>query len=89
MGRYENIVRELIEPLVENKKALLINEIDRPEENTTTVLVYGEPNDIAVLVGRKGSVATALREVLSIAGKLDNRRVYLKLESFDDSNKEE
>ncbi|MDI9503515.1 MAG: KH domain-containing protein [Bacillota bacterium] len=89
MGRYENIVRELIEPLVENKKALLINEIDRPEENTTTVLVYGEPNDIAVLVGRKGSVATALREVLSIAGKLDNRRVYLKLESFDDSKKEE
>jgi predicted RNA-binding protein YlqC (UPF0109 family) len=53
------------------------------------VLVYGEPNDIAVLVGRKGSVATALREVLSIAGKLDNRRVYLKLESFDDSKKEE
>ncbi|NLJ32509.1 MAG: KH domain-containing protein [Erysipelotrichaceae bacterium] len=89
MGRYENIVRELIEPLVENKKALLINEIDRPEKNTTTVLVYGEPNDIAVLVGRKGSVATALREVLSIAGKLDNRRVYLKLESFDDSKKEE
>ncbi len=89
MGRYENIVRELIEPLVENKKALLINEIDRPEENTTTVLVYGEPNDIAVLVGRKGSVATALREVLSIAGKLDNRRVYLKLESIDDSKKEE
>ncbi|HOF65323.1 MAG TPA: KH domain-containing protein [Bacilli bacterium] len=89
MGRYENIVRELIEPLVENKKALLINEIDRPEENTTTVLVYGEPNDIAVLIGRKGSVATALREVLSIAGKLDNRRVYLKLESFDDSKKEE
>ena len=89
MGRYENIVREFIEPLVENKKALLINEIDRPEENTTTVLVYGEPNDIAVLIGRKGSVATALREVLSIAGKLDNRRVYLKLESFDDSKKEE
>jgi len=89
MGRYENIVRELIEPLVENKKALLINEIDRPEKNTTTVLVYGEPNDIAVLIGRKGSVATALREVLSIAGKLDNRRVYLKLESFDDSKKEE
>ena len=42
MGKYENIVRQIVEPLVQNKDALLIREVDRPEENSLTVVVYGE-----------------------------------------------
>jgi predicted RNA-binding protein YlqC (UPF0109 family) len=45
-------------------------------------------NDIARLIGKHGIIANSLREVLSIAGKSENRRVFLKFESFDE-NKED
>ncbi|MGI6644511.1 MAG: KH domain-containing protein [Bacilli bacterium] len=85
MGKYENIVRQIVEPLVQNKDALLIREVDRPEENSLTVVVYGEKNDIAVLIGKKGKIANAIREVVSIAGRLDDKRVFVKFESFEDA----
>ncbi len=87
MTRYESIVATLVEPLVENKAALLIRETSNDDGKSVTVNVFAAKNDIAVLIGRKGSVASALRETLSIAGKQDNVHVFLKLEGLDD-NKE-
>lgn len=82
MSRYEEIVRTLIEPLVKEKEALLIRETANEDDNSVTVNVFGAKEDIAVLIGRKGVIASALRETLSIAGKLDSKRIYLKLESL-------
>lgn len=82
MSRYEEIVRTLIEPLVKEKEALLIREMANEDDNSVTVNVFGAKEDIAVLIGRKGVIASALRETLSIAGKLDSKRIYLKLESL-------
>ena len=44
-------------------------------------------NDIAVLIGKKGKIANAIREVVSIAGRLDDKRVFVKFESFEDERK--
>ena len=43
-----------------------------------------ENDDIAVLIGRKGIIANALREVVSIGGKLDEEHVFLRFESLDE-----
>jgi predicted RNA-binding protein YlqC (UPF0109 family) len=86
MDKYENIVRQIIEPLVQNKEALLVRSMERPDENSVTVVVYGEKNDIAVLIGKKGNIASAIREVVSIGGKLDNKRVFIKFDSFEEKH---
>ncbi|MCK7473060.1 MAG: hypothetical protein MZV49_05295 [Rhodopseudomonas palustris] len=38
-----------------------------------------ESEDTSRLIGRKGIIADALREVLSVAGKSENRRIHLKI----------
>ena len=85
---YDQIVRSIIEPLVDQPEALLIREMDDGSDNITIVIVANN-DDTARLIGRKGVVAEALREVMSIAGKQDQRRINLKFESCDSKSDEE
>jgi predicted RNA-binding protein YlqC (UPF0109 family) len=86
---YIKIIHAFIDDFVDNKDAILIREL--PNENPTdlTLLVVADSEDTSRLIGRKGMIADALREVVSIAGKIDNRRVHLKFESFEKTTNEE
>ncbi|NLI94394.1 MAG: KH domain-containing protein [Erysipelotrichaceae bacterium] len=85
---YEEIVRTIIEPIVEEPKALLIREIATNGDDDITIVIVANNDDTARLIGRKGVIAEALREVISIAGKQDQRRLRLKFESFENKSDE-
>lgn len=86
---YEKIIHAFVDPFIENPDSLMIREMPSESEKEIIILVVANQNDTARLIGRKGVVADALREVVSIAGKLENKRIYLKFESFDEENKDE
>ena len=85
---YEKIIHTLVDDIVDNK-AIMIRQM--PSENPKEVLlmIFSDPEDTARLIGRKGIIADALREVMSIAGKTENKRIILKFESFDQIEKDE
>ena len=83
MRDYEQLVTNIITPLVKNPASLLIRKTI--EDNKIIINIFGESEDIAVLIGRRGVIANALREIASVAGKLDEQHVYLKFESFSDN----
>ncbi len=85
---YEKIVRALIDPIVEEPSSVLIRVVEDENGKDVDVLVAAEKNDTARLIGKHGIIATSLREVLSIAGKSENRRVFLKFESFDEDKED-
>ena len=91
MRDYEALLRPLIEPLVENPEAILIRELPGGDEKEVTLLIVSESEDTARLIGRKGAVANALREAVSIIGKADNSniRIRLKFESFNEKEEGE
>ena len=74
---YEKIVKTIIDPIIEDPSSVLL----RVNEE--------EKDDTARLIGRKGLIANAIREVVSIAGKSEEKHVHLKFESFDDERKED
>lgn len=86
---YEKIIHAFVDPFIENPNSLMIREMPSESEKEIIILVVANQNDTARLIGRKGVVADALREVISIAGKLENKRIHLKFESFDEENKDE
>lgn len=92
MVDYEKVIHGLIDPLVEHKDSILIRELPSSSEKDVNLLIVAEDDDTARLIGKKGSVANALREAIGIAGKADNSniRIHLKFESFseEDENKE-
>ncbi len=84
MMDYEKIIRALIDPIVEEPKSVLVRVLDNENGKDIDILVVAEKEDTARLIGKHGIIANSLREVLSVAGKSENRRIFLKFESFDE-----
>ena len=84
---YSKLIHLIIDSFVENSESILIRTIDNEKPNDVTILICSENNDTAKLIGKKGCVANAIREIVAITGKLENKRVHVKFESFDDEGK--
>lgn len=90
MADYEKALHGLIDPLIEHPESVLIREMPGSSSRDVTLLIIADDKDTARLIGKRGSVANALREAIGIAGKADdsNVRIHLKFESFDESKEE-
>ena len=86
---YEKIIRTLIDPIVEEPKSILVRVSEDENGKDVNILVAAEKADTARLIGKHGIIANSLREILSVAGKSENRRIFLKFESFDEEEKED
>ena len=86
---YEKIIHAFVDSFIDNPESLMVREMPNDSEKDILILVVANQTDTAKLIGRKGIVADALREVISIAGKLENKRVHLKFESFDEESNED
>ena len=81
---YEKIVHTLIDDIVEDPKAVLIRVSEGTTPKDILIIIAAEKEDTARLIGHKGIIANALREVVGIAGKSENKRIHIKFESFED-----
>ncbi len=86
MMDYEKIVKTIIDPIVEDSDSVLLRVNE--EEKDVLIIIAAEKEDTARLIGRKGIIANSLREVISIAGKSENKHIHIKFESFDDGKED-
>lgn len=87
---WEKIVHAVIDPLIERPDYVMIRLNPSREKNHINLLIVAEDSDTARLVGKRGTVANALRDVLGIAPKAagTNERLHIKFESFGDGEEE-
>ncbi len=81
---YENIVHTLIDDIVEDPKSIFIRVSEGTTPKDVLIIIAAEKEDTARLIGHKGIIANALREVVGVAGKSENKRIHIKFESFED-----
>lgn len=81
---YEKIIHTIVDPFLINPEALMVRELPSDSEKDVVLLIVSENEDTARMIGKKGIIANALREVVAIAGKNENKRIHLKFESFDE-----
>ena len=86
---YEKLIHSLVDPIVEAPESILIRTSEGTTPKDLLILIVAEKDDCARLIGKKGSIANAIREVISVAGKTENIRVHIKFESFDEGKDEE
>ena len=79
---YSNIIHTICDPFLHNPDSLIVREAPTSDEKSVTLLIYAEAEDTARVIGKKGAVANALRELISVAGKSENKRIFLKFESY-------
>ncbi|NLC41903.1 MAG: KH domain-containing protein [Erysipelothrix sp.] len=76
------ILYDLVEPVVQNREALSVKELPSLNENETILVIYADSNDIGRLIGKKGSMANAIRQTMGIATRVLDRKITVKFESY-------
>ena len=79
MVNLEKTLFDLCQPLVEDKDSLSVKTMSSTNDNEILLYVY---EDVARLIGRRGSMATSLRQMMSIAARNEHKRVSVKFEAY-------
>ena len=83
MVDYEAVVMNLVRPIVEDKESLSVKIMPSLDEHEILVYVYANNDDVARLIGRKGSMASAIRHMMSVASrKEEDKRINIRSESY-------
>lgn len=82
MVNLEKTLYDLCQPLVEDKKALSVKTMASSYENEVLLYVYANADDVARLIGRKGAMASSIRQMMSIAARETHKRISVKFEAY-------
>ena len=78
----EKTLMDLCLPLVDDKEALSVKTMSTTNEHEILLYVYANSDDVARLIGRKGAMASSIRQMISIAAKKIKKRVSVKFEAY-------
>jgi predicted RNA-binding protein YlqC (UPF0109 family) len=82
MEELTKVLFNLVEPMVDDPSSVSIKELPSLDDQEILLYVYAKSDDIARLIGRQGSMASALRKMMSVASYLNDRRITIKFESY-------
>jgi predicted RNA-binding protein YlqC (UPF0109 family) len=82
---YIDAIHKFIDPIVSSSDQLIIEEMPNENKKDRTFVIKCSKEDAGRLIGKRGSTADALREVLSIGGKTNGERIHIKFLSNDET----
>lgn len=85
---YEKLIRAIINPIVEEPESVLVRIDESDDGKRISITIASEREDTARLIGRRGIVASSIREVISIASKSKNQHVHVNFESFGEEKED-
>lgn len=74
----EEIVKYIVDKLVENHEAVKIESTEKGDDVTITVFVAKE--DMGKVIGRNGKIAQSIRAIVKTASNGLNKRYFVKFE---------
>lgn len=85
MGELAEVLYDLVKPMVDKPEDLAVEEASDNNDDEIVLLVKADNSDIARLIGKKGSMASALRQVMSVASHTEGKKVSIKFEQIQDA----
>ncbi len=82
MKPIEDVLYNLVAPLVENAENVSVKRLEGLNEKEVILAIYAPNDDIARLIGKQGSMAHAIRQVMSIGSRVLSTRITIKFESY-------
>lgn len=82
MKAIEEVLYDLILPIVENKESLSVQQLPSLDDNEIILNVYADNTDTARLIGRQGTMAQAIRQSMMIGSRVLNKKISINFESY-------
>ena len=81
---YVKILHDMAIELVEDKVNLKVVQRPSLEDNEIILYVYASKGDISRLIGKRGVMASSIRQIMSVASRLTDTKLMIKFESYDE-----
>lgn len=74
----EEIVKYIVDKLVENHEAVNVTSTEKGDE--VTILVAVAKEDMGKVIGRNGKIASSIRAIIKTASNGTNKRYFVKFD---------
>ena len=82
MAQLDEVLLNLVRPMVEDPDKLAVEILSGENSREVVLRVTAANDDIARLIGKKGSMASALRQIMSVASHAEDKKVTIKFEEI-------
>lgn len=82
MTDFEKVLHDLCEPIVDDAMNLSVKQMPTLDEKEVLLHVYANSDDVARLIGKKGTMASSIRQMMSIASRKEDKKITIKFESY-------
>ena len=72
----KEILESMLKPLVDNKEAIIINQVEK--DKITVFEVKVAPEDMGKVIGKEGKIAKAIRTILRAVGTKEHKKVTVE-----------
>lgn len=72
----KEILESMLKPLVDNKDAISINQVEK--DKLTVFEVRVAPEDMGKVIGKEGKIARAIRTILRAVGTKEHKKVTVE-----------
>lgn len=72
----KEILESMLKPLIDNKEAISINQVDK--DKITVFEVRVAPEDMGKVIGKEGKIAKAIRTILRAVGTKEHKKVTVE-----------
>lgn len=78
---YEKFILELVKPLVVYPDEIVVQTFSE-EEDTISLQVMVNPEDLGRVIGKKGRVANSIRTIAFACASKNGKRINISIDSF-------
>ena len=78
----EKVLLNLVKPICSDPDVVIVKQMESLNENELLLYVYAPSDDIARLIGKQGTMANSIRQMLQVASKIENKRISIKFEAL-------
>ena len=82
MIELEKVLLNLVKPIVDDKESVSVKTMPSLNEKEVLLYVYAKSEDVARLIGKQGQMATALRQMMAVASRVEDKKITIKFESY-------
>ena len=78
----EKVLLNIAKPICSDGEGVMVKQMESLNDNEILLYVYAPNNDIARLIGKQGSMANSIRQMLQVASRIENKRISIKFEAL-------
>lgn len=78
----EKVLLNIVKPICSDPDSVMVKQMESINENELLLYVYAPSQDIARLIGKQGSMANSIRQMLQVASRIESKRISIKFEAI-------